>query len=573
MAAAGPAGWRHGMGAPGAFRARAGEKAVDFGVVTPLEAGTTFAGKYLIDGVLGKGGMGAVYSATNQAIGRRVAIKVLVADLSDREDVKRRFELEARAAAVINHPGIVDVLDMGETPGGEPFIVMEHLEGATLKAVFKKRGVFSPGEAVGVIAPLLDALAAAHQAHVIHRDIKPANVFLCTRPQRLVKLLDFGISRFGQSTGLTHTGTAVGTPKYMSPEQVMGERSLGPAADLYSVGAVLYELLGGRAPYDAGSDIATLAKLLKEEHDPLATVRPDLPARLCAFVDALLVKDAGQRPSDAARVKEELVTLARAGDLSALYELAHEAGSRSNTGGTPRPPSGSGKAAPSPRRQSVTRLPALGAEAPSAADVSPPRPPGRRSAPKPQPATMRSTTALEPVDDAAGAVTPSKTPLVIASLVAVVGIMVGAGLFVALGRSDGTGSPTDTPPPAAGTPSERAPAAVVNVVVKLSAEPASTRFEVDGQKLEGNPLVLTRAKDTGVAVVATAPGHEPRTLQLVFSETREERLSLTPLVAAANPTPTTRPTSAPVRPARPQKSTPPTKKGGALTVDETNPYE
>jgi len=103
-----------------------------------------FAGKYLIDGVLGKGGMGAVYSATNQSIGRRVAIKVLVADLADRDDIKARFSLEARAAAVINHPGIVDVLDMGETEDGEPFIVMEHLEGATLKAVFKKHGIFEP---------------------------------------------------------------------------------------------------------------------------------------------------------------------------------------------------------------------------------------------------------------------------------------------------------------------------------------------------------------------------------------------------------------------------------------------
>ncbi|MDX2009628.1 MAG: protein kinase [Myxococcaceae bacterium] len=539
--------------------------------MTPLEAGTTFAGKYLIDGVLGKGGMGAVYSATNQAIGRRVAIKVLVADLSDREDVKRRFALEARAAAVINHPGIVDVLDMGETPDGEPFIVMEHLEGATLKAVLKKHGIFSPGEAVGVIAPLLEALAAAHQANVIHRDIKPANVFLCTRPQRLVKLLDFGISRFGQSTGLTHTGTAVGTPKYMSPEQVMGERTLGPAADLYSVGAVLYELLGGRAPYDAGSDIATLAKLLKEEHDPLATVRPELPPRLCAFVDGLLVKDAAQRPSDAGRVKEQLVALARPTNLSSLYELAHEVGSRANTGGTPRPPSGPGKATPSPRRQSVTKLPVQRDEPePVGEDVPPPRPSGRRSAPKPSSGSKRSSTALEPVDEVAPP--PPKTPLVIAGVVAVVGVLVGAGLFIALGRSGSAEAGVEAADPAQvadAVPAGSAKGPAINVVVKLSAEPANTRFEVDGQKLEGNPLVLTRAKDTGVAVVASAPGHEPQTLQVVFSETREERLSLTPRVADATPTPTPKP----ARPPRAPKAGAPPKKGGSLTVDETNPYE
>ncbi len=546
------------------------EKAGTVAVVTPLEAGSTFAGKYLIDGVLGKGGMGAVYLATNQAIGRRVAIKVLVADLSDREDVKQRFELEARAAAVINHPGIVDVLDMGETAEGEPFIVMEYLEGATLKAVFKKHGIFSPAEAVGVIAPLLDALAAAHHANVIHRDIKPANIFLCTRPQRLVKLLDFGISRFGQSTGLTHSGTAVGTPKYMAPEQVMGERTLGPGADLYSVGAVMYELLGGRAPYDADSDIATLAKLLKEEHAPLATVRPDLPSKLCAFVDELLVKDPEHRPKDAARVKAQLQTLVKSGELGALYDLAQEVGSRSNTGGTPRPPSGPAKlpATPSPRRQSVTKLPAQTAEA-----SPPPRPAARRT-PKPPTVSMRSATSLEPVEEAveASAEPPasSRAPLVVGVGIAVIGLAVGAGLFIALGRGETTPVVVEETTAPAG--SGLAPRPVVNVAVKLSGKPASTRFEVDGEKLVGNPLVLTRAKDTSVAVVASAPGHEPQSMRVVFSESREQPVTLTPMVAAVEPA-EGKPEQ-PSKPARPTRPPPPGKKpGGTLTVDETNPYE
>jgi eukaryotic-like serine/threonine-protein kinase len=548
------------------------EKAGTVPFVTPLEAGSTFAGKYLIDGVLGKGGMGAVYLATNQAIGRRVAIKVLVADLSDREDVKQRFELEARAAAVINHPGIVDVLDMGETAEGEPFIVMEYLEGATLKAVFKKHGIFSPAEAVGVIAPLLDALAAAHHANVIHRDIKPANIFLCTRPQRLVKLLDFGISRFGQSTGLTHSGTAVGTPKYMAPEQVMGERTLGPGADLYSVGAVMYELLGGRAPYDADSDIATLAKLLKEEHAPLATVRPDLPSKLCAFVDELLVKDPERRPKDAARVKAHLQTLVKSGELGALYDLAQEVGSRSNTGGTPRPPSGPAKlpTTPSPRRQSVTKLPAQMAEASPS-----PRPSGRRT-PKPPTVSMRSATSLGPVDAVEASAEPpasSRAPLLVGVGIALVGLVVGAGLFIALGRGETTPVVVEEPsaPPTAG--SGRAPRPIVNVAVKLSGAPASTRFEVDGEKLEGNPLVLTRAKDSSVAVVASAPGHEPKSLRVVFSESREQSVTLTPMVAAAVHPPEGKPEPAPklARPPRPPSAG--KKTGGKLTVDETNPYE
>ncbi len=541
-----------------------------------LEPGTTFAGKYLIDGVLGKGGMGAVYSATNKSIGRRVAIKVLVADLADRDDVKERFALEAKAAGLINHPGIVDVLDMGETDDGEPFIVMEYLEGATLKAVFKKRGVFSPSEAAGIIAPLLEALAAAHAANVIHRDIKPANIFLCTKPQRLVKLLDFGISRFGQSTGLTHSGTAVGTPKYMAPEQVLGEKTLGPGADIYSVGAVLYELLGGRAPYDADSDIATLAKLLKEVHDPLATVRPELPAKLCAFVDALLVKEPERRAKDALKVKESLLAIVKAGDLSTLFDIATESAARTNTSGTPRPPSGPARlpnTSPGGRRNSVTKMPAQAAQT---MDEEPPqprpsvkRPPKRVGTPAPKPAA--SATSLESVDDAPPP-PKSRAGVFIGVAIALVGITVGAGLFLALGKGSDEPVAVEAPPKPT-KPKSNEPKLPSNVVVTLKAEPASTRFEVDGEKLEGNPLSLTRAKDSAVSVIATAQGYEPRSMRLTFKESHEETVALTRLVASAGTDPTPDPTPT-VKPTKTGGTkTGPGKKGGKLTVDETNPYE
>lgn len=546
-----------------------------------LEPGTTFAGKYLIDGVLGKGGMGAVYSATNKSIGRRVAIKVLVADLADREDVKERFALEAKAAGLINHPGIVDVLDMGETSDGEPFIVMEYLEGATLKAVFKKRGVFAPAEAAGIIAPLLDALAAAHTANVIHRDIKPANIFLCTKPQRLVKLLDFGISRFGQSTGLTHSGTAVGTPKYMAPEQVLGEKTLGPGADIYSVGAVLYELLGGRAPYDADSDIATLAKLLKEVHDPLATVRPELPAKLCAFVDSLLVKEPERRAKDALKVKESLLAIVKAGDMGALFDIAAESAARTNTSGTPRPPSGPARlpnTSPGGRRNSVTKMPAQAAQT---VDEEPPQPrPSVKRAPKPsRPATPPpSATSLESVDEAPPQ--RSRAGPFIGVAIALVGLTIGAGLFLALGKGGEEPIAVEpqtkpTKPTKAVEPKANDPKIPANVVVTLKAEPATTRFEVDGEKLDGNPLSLTREKDSAVSVIATAQGYEPKSMRLTFKESHEESLTLTRLVATAGTGPVVDPTP----PVKSPKSGGATKtgsgkpKGGKLTVDETNPYE
>lgn len=545
--------------------------------MTVLEPGTVFAGKYLIDGVLGKGGMGAVYSATNKAIGRRVAIKVLVADLADREDVKKRFELEARAAAVINHPGIVDVLDMGETDDAEPFIVMEYLEGATLKAVYKKHGVFSPAEAVGVITPLLDALAAAHVANVIHRDIKPANIFLCTKPQRLVKLLDFGISRFGQSTGLTHSGTAVGTPKYMAPEQVLGHKTLGPGADIYSVGAVLYELLGGRAPYDADSDIATLAKLLKEVHDPLASVRPELPAKLCTFVDGLLAKEPERRPKDATKVKEALHAIVKPGDLTTLYDIAQEAGARTNSGGTPRPPSGPARlpnTSPGGRRNSVAKMPAAQVQTMDE-DVPAPRPSANRRAKTP-PSSKRSATSLESVDEAPPP--PSRTGVFVGLGIALVGLIVGAGLFLALGKSEEAAEPVKPvvaqKPPKPVEPVK--PSIPTNVTVTLTADPQATRFEVDGEKLEGNPITVTREKGSVASVIATAQGYEPRTLKVAFDVPREETLTLVHLVAAVGPgttPPEVKTDPSPGGKKGGTKQPPGGKKGGKLTVDETNPYE
>jgi len=534
--------------------------------VTLLEPGTTFAGKYLIDGTLGKGGMGAVYSATNQAIGRRVAIKVLIADLAEREDVKERFALEAKAAGLINHPGIVDVLDMGETSDGEPFIVMEHLDGATLKAVFKKHGVFSPAEAVGIIAPLLDALAAAHTANVIHRDIKPANIFLCTRPQRQVKLLDFGISRFGSSTGLTHSGTAVGTPKYMAPEQVMGEKGIGPGADIYSVGAVLYELLGGRAPFDADSDIATLARMLKESHEPLQQVRADLPPKLCVAVDALLAKQPAERPHDAAAVKAQLVALVKPTELSSLYDLAQEAAPRTNTAGTPRPPTGPARLPTvNARRAATPKTPSpaqtVDEEPPAPKPSTGRRPPPARRADE-LPASRRSATSLEPTVEPEPP-RQAKLPLAVVA-VAVVGLLVGGGLFFLLG-TDGTATPevVTASSPVVGTPP--AELGLKDVALTLRAEPAEARFEVDGLRLEGNPASLTRRQHAQVEVVASAPGFQARRVRLVFEEPHEERLTLLPIAAAATEQPPTRPAKAPSKPA-------PVKKG-KLTVDEANPYE
>jgi eukaryotic-like serine/threonine-protein kinase len=435
-------------------------------------AGTLLGGKYRVDGLLGEGGMGAVFLATNTAIGRKVAIKVLVTEVAERADIQRRFELEAQAAAVIDHPGIVDVLDMGSTDEGQPFIVMEYLEGATLRSLFKAQGAFTPAQAVAVMAPVLDALAAAHRAHVIHRDVKPANIFVCVRPREAVKLLDFGVSRFGGGAGLTLTGSAVGTPKYMSPEQVLGEKEVGPQADLYSVGAVLYHLLSGRPPHEANSDIAALALALTTDHRPLLEARPGLPAGLGALVDELLRKEPRERPADAAAVRGRLLALVPRLDSASLFEAAAR----------------SARVSALPPTPASARLKSKGSA------------PARRGAPAP---TSRATLL------AAGA------GLVLAG---------GVAAAVLLARAPGA------PPPDARLVRVEAEAPRTSQLV-VSLEPSGSTLTVDGQATPcPSPCTLERPRGASVRLAAAAAGYEPRSLDLVLTDPRQTvALALAPL--------------------------------------------
>jgi serine/threonine protein kinase len=336
-------------------------------VLTTLEPGAVIAGKYRVESLLGRGGMGAVYAATNDAIGRRVAIKVLVADLQGHAEAQRRFELEAQAAAVIGHPGIVDVLDMGLTEAGEPYIVMEQLEGLTLRQLLGAELRLTPGLAVAVMGPVLDALAAAHAAGVVHRDIKPANIFICSRPRATIKLLDFGVSRFSSVQGFTATGVTLGTPKYMAPEQVLGEKTVGPAADLFSVGAVLYRMLAGQAPLDGCADTASILIALHQPQAPLATSCPELAPELTTLVDALLERDMRARPDDAAALARQLRALAAPED-EALFAML-----------------------PAAPRLTSTPRPQLGRSAAARARVSrqPPDPKAPERAPRPRSTTRR----------------------------------------------------------------------------------------------------------------------------------------------------------------------------------------
>jgi serine/threonine-protein kinase len=503
--------------------------------------GTLVAGKYELRGLLGAGGVGAVYAATNIAIGRRVAIKFLGPELANREDLKARFDMEARASAAIDHPGIVDVLDQGETATGDPFIVMEHLQGATLRSVLKAVGVFSVGQVVAVMAPVLDALAAAHRANIIHRDIKPANIFVCARPAFVVKVLDFGISWFGESSGLTLEGTAVGTPRYMAPEQVLGEE-LGPETDLYAVGASIYHLVCGKPPFEGMSDMATLARLLTSPPQSLRALRPELPPAFADFVERLMSRDRHARPRDATAAAAELRGLANA-EVEAIYAAALAAAD-DEAKLTPLP----SPSAPGARRgpsSGTNRRPSVASADRTATLASPPSqaPAPLSLAPLPPPATARRV----------------PPPVLGVGVVGLLAALAFAGWSVSRPAADPVpvAAPrVDSPAPA---PVESpkavvAPTAAPEVSVTVQLDPSSARLSGD-DLAECNPCVLTRPQGAKLTLKATAPGYTTTDVVLGFDQPRTERVVLAP----------TRPTSPAKQPGK--------KKAGPLNVQEKNPYE
>src|SRR5215510_9035130 len=210
-------------------------------------------GQYRVTGVIGRGGMGAVYAGEHALLGRPAAIKVLLPELSQKQDIVTRFFNEARAATAIRHPGIIEIYDFGWTAEGAAFIVMEHLEGETL-ARRAARVRFRWPAALAIARQIAGALSAAHAKGIVHRDLKPDNVFLVPDPEvpggERIKLLDFGIAKLADSSlsNMTSTGTLIGTPTYMAPEQCRGV-AIDHRVDLYALGCVIYELCCGRPPF------------------------------------------------------------------------------------------------------------------------------------------------------------------------------------------------------------------------------------------------------------------------------------------------------------------------------------
>jgi Tol biopolymer transport system component len=259
-------------------------------------------GKYEIKAEIGRGGMGSVYLGYDPLLDRQVAVKVLAPHLVWDHEFVERFVREARAAARLKHPNVVTVFDVGQE-GGWYYFVMEHLAGETLAARLQSQGALSAQEALSILRPLAAALDYAHHRGIVHRDVKPGNVIL--GPEGQVTLMDFGIARAAQEGRLTGTGTVVGTPEYMSPEQARG-MTVDARTDQYSLGVVAYQMLSGQVPFQADSTLALMYKIVHEPPPPLSQYRPDLPAEAGATLEQALAKEPGARYACASAFVEAL---------------------------------------------------------------------------------------------------------------------------------------------------------------------------------------------------------------------------------------------------------------------------
>jgi serine/threonine-protein kinase len=300
--------------------------------------GLTLADKYHLTTLLGQGGMGAVYRGEHVVIGKRVAVKFLHADLAGNEEVVKRFYREAQAAAAIGHDSIIDVLDVGISPNGEPYLVMEYLEGESLGDMLARTGPLDLAAALGILEPALRALAAAHAKGIVHRDLKPDNIFVVRQPSGppKIKLIDFGISKFADGGGekLTQTGSVMGTPAYMAPEQARGASTLDHRADLYSMGVILYELLTGKLPFSGSNFTEIIINILTAAPVPPADAHPGFPDEAAALVLRALAKDPADRPQSAeAMIAEMAVLTAYAGRQERLTRIAADANKTTFAGG------------------------------------------------------------------------------------------------------------------------------------------------------------------------------------------------------------------------------------------------
>jgi Protein kinase domain len=303
--------------------------------------------KYRLTRLLGEGGMGAVFEAEHTLIERKVAVKVMHPEILSIPEAVTRFFREAQASSAIGHPNIIEIQDVGKEEDGTVFIVMELLKGQSLKDLLEEKTVLSAGHAASIVLQVLSALGAAHEKDIIHRDMKPDNVFLAIdqRNRQEVKVLDFGIAKVHGALegdqGLTKTGTVLGTPNYMAPEQARG-KEIDKRLDIWAVGVMMYEMLSGQLPYNGESYNEIIGEILLETPPPLKEVASEVPDGVVSIVEKAMSKSLDERYSSVSEMIAELITFG--GDVEGFMSNSVAAALKSST--VPPPYQGEGTEEP-----------------------------------------------------------------------------------------------------------------------------------------------------------------------------------------------------------------------------------
>ena len=521
---------------------------------------------YRILSLIGAGGMGEVFVAEHLRIERRVAIKLLRAEMSSRSDMVARFFAEARATSSIRHPGIVEVLDCDVQPNGRAYIVMELLEGKSLLARMNHDRMFGTDErvALSLTGEIASALEAAHRKHIVHRDLKPDNVFLVEDARAVhgfvVKILDFGIAKLLSTEGEGHagiartrTGALLGTPIYMSPEQCRGAAAVDSRADIYAMGCILFEMLAGRPPFIYEGFGELIAAHISEPPPSLLELRPRITPAVAAFVARLLEKDPARRPQsmEAAgkQIAELLAQAIATGEMRARETEPMPAASSASPVSRRSEPLSAGS------RGDVTGPGrTLLADPLASVDVrdslGPPRLPIEKSQTTLSEMAAEGMVGPRPKRRGRGAVWAS---------IVVLGVAGAAAGVLAYLRPDL--NPLGTPAPIAAAPVTPAPAVPAtalpvpsvsapvarSVRVQISDAPPHLTATVDGRPAS-LPLVL-QAGPTAHSVVFHAPGYGDRNVVVDGSVDRTLTLGMAPLPSAEPRQPDTD-RSAPDRPSR-----------------------
>jgi serine/threonine-protein kinase len=503
------------------------------------QPGQTLAGKYLVEEVLGVGGMGVVVAAKHLQLEQRVAIKYLLPAALLNPEVVERFAREARAAAKIRGEHVARVIDVGQFEDGAPYMVMEHLEGHDLAKHLETHGPLPIEDAIRFLLETCEALAEAHAAKIVHRDLKPSNLFLATQPDKsaIIKVLDFGISKTGDapSAALTKTSALMGTAFYMSPEQLTSPKGVDHRSDIWALGVILYELLAGRPPFIGESVPEIIGAILTNEPDGIRTLRAEVPLGLELVIAKCMQSKAAHRYQNVAELAAALGPYAHVRDRLSIDITARVLGE-------PVPAT----ATSSPELGKATLLVAAAAEQKqtSAAMVAQPAP-TQHGLPSATSQVAQQLPSVPPPSApvAVGAVTthgmstsqittkPKRTPTPL--IAAAVGIVVVLGAAAA-GLKLAGGNAKNDAPPAAATGLVAAPVQHVE-----PPAPATAATNANGGPTTTLPATSAFASSATSAEVAATPA---KVAAPVVAAPRTAAPSLpakpaTPLASAAPPAP------------------------------------